>query len=179
MCTIRATWQVSQPAVQCLGWACAASLGIWSSTVLKIDVPSLPHSTTVQKYVYLLAIPNCEKEKNAGGNSHMEWYCWTSLKKKCHSIFFLVLKEVVCQAGLRAEVKSECSVYRLLRGNEKKRRTWVLELQTSRVLGPQSFEGFDLVLSFWRGAAYGNFHFCGAKVEGVWCFLMVIELLQK
>lgn len=63
MCTIRATWQVSQPAVQCLGWACAASLGIWSSTVLKIDAPSLPHNTTVQKYVYLLAIPNCEKKK--------------------------------------------------------------------------------------------------------------------
>lgn len=28
---------------------------------------------------------------------------------------------VVCQAGLRAEVKLKCSVYRLLRGNERER----------------------------------------------------------
>lgn len=120
MCT---TQQVSQPAVQCLGWACAASLGIWSNTILKIDVPSLPHNTTVQKYVYLLVFPNCEKreEKNAVGNSHMERYYWASLKKKCHNILFLVLKEVVCQAGLRAEVKLKCSMYTRLRGNEREK----------------------------------------------------------
>lgn len=181
MCTIRAAWQVSQPTVQCLGWACVASLGIWSNTVLKIDVPSLPRNTTVQKYVYLLAIPNCEKRegKNAVGNSDRKRYYWTSLKEKCHNIFFLVLKEVLCQAGLKAEVKFKCSVYRLLRGNERKRRrTWVLELHSSRVPGPHSFEVFDL-LSFWRGPAFGNCSFYGAKVEGFWYFLMVIELLQK
>lgn len=123
ICTIRATWRISQPTGQCLDWTCAASLGVWSNIILKIDVPSLPHNTTVQKYVYLLAIPNCEKteEKNAVGNSHIERYYWTSLKNKCHNIFGLVLKEVVCQAGLRAEVKSKCSVYRLLRGNEREK----------------------------------------------------------
>jgi len=50
----------------------AASLGTWSNRVLKIDVPSLSHNTTVQKYVYLLAIPNCEEreEKCCGKYPH-------------------------------------------------------------------------------------------------------------
>lgn len=63
MYIIRATWQVNQPTGQCLGWVCAASFGTWNNRVLKIDVPALPHNTTVQKYVYLLAIPNCEERE--------------------------------------------------------------------------------------------------------------------
>lgn len=46
----------------------------------------------------------------------------TSFKKKCHNISLLVLKEVVCQAGSGAEVRLKCSVYRLLRGNERERK---------------------------------------------------------
>lgn len=62
-----------------------------------------------------------QRKKIAVENSHIERYYWTSLKNKCHNIFGLVLKEVVCQAGLRPEVKSKCSVYRLLRGNEREK----------------------------------------------------------
>lgn len=182
MCTIRATWQVSQPTVQCLGWACAASSGIWSNAILKIDVPSLPHNTTVQKYVYLLAIPNCERRegKNAVGISNMERYYWTSLKKKCHNIFFFGSKRDGVPSWFEGwgEIEMLSVQTSERKWERKRRRTWVLELHTSRVPGPHSFEVFDL-LSFWRGAAYGNCSFYGAKVEGVACFLMVIELLQK
>lgn len=86
---------------------------------------SLPYPTTqlFKKYVYSLAIPNCERreEKNVVGNTHItQRYNWTVFKE-CHNISSLVLKEVVCQAALRAEVKLKCSVYSLLRGNVRER----------------------------------------------------------
>lgn len=52
----------------------------------------------------------------------------TSFKKKCHNISLLVVKEVVCQAGLEAEVKLKCSVYRFLRRNERKKKMSALAL---------------------------------------------------